>query len=159
MMDKLTLVIPAKNESESLPLVLKELEPLKIKVIVVIPAGDNLTRKSIENLDCKIIDEKNGKGYGCALRIGIEQVETDFFCIFNADGSFHPSYLNNMYEILNKDNVDFVFCSRYEVNGGSDDDTFLTYVGNKIFTFLCNFLLKLNSTDDFYTYVMGKTKK
>ena len=29
MMDKLTLVIPAKNESESLPKVLKELEPFK----------------------------------------------------------------------------------------------------------------------------------
>ena len=60
MMDKLTLVIPAKNESESLPIVLKELESLKIKVkvIVVIPTEDDLTKKSIKNFDCKIIDEK-----------------------------------------------------------------------------------------------------
>ena len=48
MMDKLTLVIPAKNESESLPRVLKELEFLKIKTIVVIPAKDNLTKLSIK---------------------------------------------------------------------------------------------------------------
>ena len=36
---------------------------------------------------------------------------------------------------MNKGNNDFVFNSRYEKNAGSDDDTILTYVGNKIFTF------------------------
>ena len=158
-MEKLTLVIPAKNESESLPIVLNELKSLKVKVVVVIPAEDNLTRQSIENFDCKIIEEKNGKGYGCALRTGIEQVDTEFFCIFNADGSFNPTYLKNMYETLSEKNIDFIFCSRYEVDGGSDDDTFLTYIGNKIFTFLCNFLFRLNITDVLFTYVMGKTKK
>ena len=158
-MHKLTLVIPAKNESESLPIVLKELETLKIKVIVVIPTEDHSTKKSIQSFDCKIIDEKNGKGYGSALKTGIEQVDTDFFCIFNADGSFDPSYLHNMYETLDKGNVDFIFCSRYEVNGGSDDDTLLTYIGNKIFTFLCNLLFRLGITDVLYTYVMGKSQK
>jgi glycosyltransferase involved in cell wall biosynthesis len=159
MMDNLTLVIPAKNESESLPVVLKELEFLKVKVIVVIPTEDYSTRQSIKDFNCKIIEEKNGRGYGCALRTGIEQVDTKFFCIFNADGSFDPLYLNNMYKTLNENKVDFIFCSRYEVNGGSDDDTFLTFIGNKIFTFLCNFLFKLNITDVLFTYVMGKTEK
>ena len=159
MMDKLTLVIPAKNESESLPTVLKELEILKINTLVVIPVEDKTTKESIQNFDCKIIEEKNGKGYGNALRTGINQVKTDFFCIFNADGSFDPKDLNKMHQILDKNNVDFVFCSRYEKNAGSDDDTFLTYLGNKIFTFLCNIFFKLKITDVLYTYVMGKTEK
>ena len=64
-----------------------------------------------------------------------------------------------MYEVLDKNNVDFIFCSRYEMNAGSDDDTFLTYVGNKIFTFLCNFFFKLKITDVLFTYVMGKSKE
>ncbi len=159
MMDKLTLVIPAKNESESLPVVLKELEIIKIKTLVVIPVEDKTTKESIQNFNCKIIEEKNGKGYGNALRTGINQVETDFFCIFNADGSFDPKDLGEMYQILDKNNADFVFCSRYEKNAGSDDDTFLTYVGNKIFTLLCNIFFKLRITDVLYTYVMGKTEK
>ena len=158
-MNKLTLVIPAKNESESLPKVLKELEYLKINTIVVIPNEDNLTKQSIQKFNCKIIEEKNGKGYGNALRTGINEVKTDYFCIFNADGSFNPIYLERMYEVLDKNNVDFIFCSRYEMNAGSDDDTFLTYVGNKIFTFLCNFLFKLKITDVLFTYVMGKSKE
>jgi len=158
-MNKLTLVIPAKNESESLPKVLKELEYLKINTIVVIPNEDNLTKQSIQEFNCKIIEEKNGKGYGNALRTGINEVKTDYFCIFNADGSFNPIYLERMYEVLDKNNADFIFCSRYEMNAGSDDDTFLTYVGNKIFTFLCNFFFKLKITDVLFTYVMGKSKE
>ena len=39
-MNKLTLVIPAKNEAESLPLVLKELEKFDCKIMVVLQSED-----------------------------------------------------------------------------------------------------------------------
>ena len=54
-------------------------------------------------------------------------------------------------------NCDFVFNSRYENNGGSDDDTFLTLIGNRIFTFACNLFFGLDISDVLFTYVMGKT--
>jgi len=158
-MERLTLVIPAKNESESLPKVLEELKHLNLKVLVVIPKNDQLTKESIKNFNCKIIEEHNGKGYGNALRTGIDKVETEFFCIFNADGSFNPIYLKDMIKTVSEEDLDFVFCSRYEGNGGSDDDTFLTYIGNKIFTFSCNILFNLKISDVLFTYVMGKTNK
>ena len=58
-------------------------------------------------------------------------------------------------ELLN--NCDFIFNSRYINGGGSEDDTFLTYCGNRIFTFICNLLFGLNISDELFTYVMGKT--
>ena len=61
-----------------------------------------------------------------------------------------------MYEQL-VNNCDFVFNSRYEKGGGSDDDTILTLIGNKIFTIICNLLFKLGISDVLFTYVMGKT--
>jgi hypothetical protein len=67
-----------------------------------------------------------------------------------------PKYLKNMFNELSN-NCDFVFNSRYENEGGSDDDTLLTYIGNKIITFTCNLLFRLNISDVLYTYVMGKT--
>ena len=154
-MKKLTLVIPAKDEAECLPRVLDELKNFDCKKIIIIPETDLNTRNSIKNFDCKIITQKTG-GFGRALILGIKEVETDFLCIFNADGSFDPQYLKNMYNAL-LNNCDFVFNSRYENSGGSDDDTFLTLVGNKIFTFICNLLFRLNITDVLFTYVMGKT--
>ena len=155
-MEDITLVIPAKNESESLPSVLSELEKYKIKKIVVIPSDDHLTIDSISNFDCKILPQK-GKGFGNALIQGINLVETKYFCIFNADGSFNPIYLKGMRDKLSE-NIDFIFCSRYKSEGGSEDDTILTYIGNKFFTTLCNIMFKLNISDILFTYVMGSTK-
>jgi glycosyltransferase involved in cell wall biosynthesis len=154
-MKELTLIIPAKDEAECLPRVLNELKNFDCKKIIIIPETDIDTRNSIKNFDCKIITQKVD-GFGRALILGIKEVETNFLCIFNADGSFDPQYLKNMYdELLN--NCDFVFNSRYESSGGSDDDTFLTLVGNRIFTFICNLLFRLNISDVLFTYVMGKT--
>ena len=155
-MNDVTLVIPAKNEAESLPDVLDELLKYKIKKIVIIPSEDKKTREAIEKFDCKILSQE-GKGFGNALIQGINRVETKYFCIFNADGSFDPIYLSKLKNKIQLD-LDFVFCSRYEAGGGSEDDTMLTYIGNKFFTGLCNLLFRLKITDVLFTYVMGSTK-
>ena len=154
-MEDLTLVIPAKNESECLPKVLSELKNFDCKKVIIIPKNDLDTLNAVKNFDCKIIKQIDD-GFGRALIQGIEEVETDFLCIFNADGSFDPKYLKNMFREVSS-NCDFVFNSRYENSGGSDDDTFLTLVGNRIFTFICNLLFRLNISDVLFTYVMGKT--
>ena len=54
------------------------------------------------------------KGYGDAIIQGIQSVETKFFCIFNADGSFDPKEINLMIDKLNHENLDLIFGSRYE---------------------------------------------
>ncbi len=159
-MENLTLVIPAKFESTTLPHVLKEIDDLKFKCkkIVVVPEYDKETIKSIEKFNCKILIQK-GEGFGNALIQGLNESQTEYSCIFNADGSFDPKYLGLMIEKFNSfQDLHFIFNTRYIKPGGSDDDTFLTKIGNYFFTFLCNQLFKLNISDVLFTYVMGKTK-
>ena len=156
-MKNLTLVIPAKNEEISLPKVLEEIKKYKCKKIIILSKKDKKTINAISNFKCKIIKQKIS-GYGAALTEGIENVKTKYLCIFNADGSFDPKYLNKMINYANK-NYDFIFASRYAHSGGSTDDTPLTYVGNKIFTFLGNFLFKLKISDILFTYILGNTNK
>jgi len=155
-MSNLTLIIPAKNERESLPKVLDELKGYSFVKNVILEATDKLTIDAIKNYDCKIIYQ-DSKGYGDALKKGIETVETELFCIFNADGSFDPKELELMINKLEDDKYDFVFASRYEENCGSEDDTFVTLVGNYIFTFLGKIFFRLEITDILYTYVMART--
>jgi len=152
----ITLVIPAKNESESLPAVLEELSKFNVKKIIVMSENDLDTFNSIKKYNEQIVYQK-GKGFGNALRTGINSVETQFFCVFNADGSFNPIDLEALRKKL-LDGADFVFSSRYLKDGGSDDDTVITYIGNYLFTNLCNILFRLNISDVLYTYVMGSTK-
>ena len=155
-MSDLTLIIPAKNEKESLPKVLDELEKFNFKKNIILEASDKLTIEAIKTYNCKIIYQ-DSKGYGDALNKGIETVKTEYFCIFNADGSFDPKELDLMINKLREDKYDFVFASRYEKNCGSDDDTFITFIGNYIFTYLGKIFFKLKITDILYTYVMART--
>ena len=132
-MDNLTLVIPAKYEKESLSKVLDELKPYNLKILVVLEKEDIETIRSIEGKNCEILHQIN-KGYGDALIQGINHVQTEFFCIFNADGSFNPIELPYMMNKINQENSDLVFGSRYEKGCSSDDfDTFITSIGNFIF--------------------------
>jgi glycosyltransferase involved in cell wall biosynthesis len=156
-MKNLTLVIPAKNEEFSLPKVLKEIKFFKCKKIVVLGKSDLKTIKSINNFDCNIIKQKSS-GYGNAIIEGIKKTKTQYVCIFNADGSFNPKYLNLMLKKALQ-GYDFVFASRYLKQGGSDDDTFLTLIGNKIFTFIGKFFFKLKLSDILFTFILGKTQK
>ena len=155
-MRDLTLIIPAKNERESLPKVLDELKKFSFKKNILLENSDKSTIEAIRIYDCHIIYQ-DSKGYGDALKKGIETVETEFFCIFNADGSFNPNELNLMISKLKNDKCDFVFASRYEKDCGSDDDTLITLLGNYIFTFLGKFFFKLEITDILYTFVMART--
>jgi hypothetical protein len=156
-LSNLTLLIPAKYERESLPIVLKSIESFNCKKLIVMSNDDYETIDSIKRYNCDVLFQKKS-GYGNAIIEGINNVETEYLCIFNADGSFDHNDIQKMYFLIIKNNLDFVFASRYFGSAsGSEDDSFLTYIGNKIFTFLGNLLFQLKLTDILYTYVMGKT--
>ena len=156
-MKNLTLVIPAKNEEYSLPKVLEEIKNIECKKFIILSKTDIKTIRSIKNYKCTIIKQKKC-GYGNALIEGINKVSTKYLCIFNADGSFDPKYLRIMNKKINLNNS-FLFASRYVNGGGSADDSLLTLIGNKIFTFIGKKIFKLKISDILFTYIMGETNK
>tara|TARA_E500000331_G_scaffold353567_1_gene404514 strand:+ start:72 stop:740 length:669 start_codon:yes stop_codon:yes gene_type:complete len=153
----LTLIIPAKNEAESLPKFLKEIQHLDLDIIVILQEGDEETQNSIKNqTNTKTLIQKIN-GYGSAIIEGLNSSKTEYSCIINADGSMDPKYLKSMLEkCIDKD---LIFASRYEKpGGGSEDDTFITLIGNKMFSLLGNLIFNLKISDILYTFVLGKTK-
>jgi len=153
----LTLIIPAKNEAESLPKFLNELKNFNTNIIIILPKEDLATQNSIKNINTniKILFQKKD-GYGAAIIEGLINSKTEYSCIINADGSMDPKYLHLMLE--NCIDKDLIFASRYEKpDGGSEDDTIITFFGNKIFSFLGNIIFDLKISDILYTYILGKT--
>ena len=157
-MSNLTLLIPAKYESESLPVFLKELKNYSYKKIVILDQNDIKTIESIKKFEDVEILNQDQKGYGNALIEGINHTQTELFCIINADGSMDPSELIGMLGEINSNRNDIVFGSRYMKNAGSDDDDLITSVGNFIFTLLGKIFFNLKISDILYTYVVGKTE-
>ena len=75
-MKNLTLVIPAKKESESLPLVMDELQKYNCKKLIVLSKSDIETINSIKSYNCEILLQKN-EGYGAAIIEGINKADTE----------------------------------------------------------------------------------
>lgn len=154
-MKDLTLIIPAKNEPESLPSVLEEIKDFNCEKIIILESSDTETINSIKKFNYQLVYQ-SGKGYGDALIDGINNVKTDFLCIYNADGSFDPRELKQMLSLC-KNNYDLIFASRYMKNSGSEDDTFLTMIGNFIFTLIGKIFFSVKISDILYTFLLGRT--
>ena len=73
-MRDLTLIIPAKNEVESLPVFLKEIKNYKCKKFIVLQKEDLETKQAIKKIkNIKIVEQVNN-GYGNALIEGVNSV-------------------------------------------------------------------------------------
>jgi glycosyltransferase involved in cell wall biosynthesis len=155
-MKDLTLIIPTKNEVESLPSFLNEIKNFECKKLIVLQKEDLDTIEVLKKIvNIEILYQENN-GYGNALIEGAKAVKTKYFCIINADGSMDPKYLHEMLESCEE--KDLIFASRYQKpGGGSDDDDAVTYIGNQVFTLIGNIFFKLSISDILYTYILGKT--
>jgi glycosyltransferase involved in cell wall biosynthesis len=156
-MKNISLIIPAKNELESLGKTIREILSYKFvnEIIVVVDSKNDNSIKAVKKYDVKIVIQKKG-GYGSAIIEGFNYASNEYGCIFNADFSFNPQYLKLMINKTNK--YQFIFGSRYIKNGSSDDDTIITFIGNKIFTFMAKLLLKIKLSDVLFTYVLCNVK-
>ena len=154
-MDKLTLIIPAKEEKHSLPKVLDEIKNLNLKKLIILAKNDYETINAIKSADCEILFQ-TGKGYGNAIREGIDHAKTKYISIFYADGSTDPKNLRPMLDKIKNEKNQIIFGSRYEKNAGSDDDDLITRIGNHFFTLFGNIFFSLNISDILFTYIVAE---
>lgn len=157
----ITIIIPARDEEASLKKLLKKFKFYKklYKEIIVIDgkSKDNTIQIAKRN-NCKVINQK-GLGYGDAIIKGVNSVKTKYFIIFDADGSKDPVYLKRFIEKLKAKSTDIIFAERYGLGAGSHDDTFLTFIGNRIFTIIGKIFFNLKLNDILHTFFLCEVKK
>lgn len=160
-MNKVTIIIPTKNEEESLKVLLSEINKLEFKdiiyeTIIVDANSTDGTHEVAKKNQCKIIIEQEKKGYGSAIIEGINNSNSKYAVILDGDGSKNPNYIYDLYKAIEKRNDDFIFASRYGKDAGSKDDTFLTHIGNRIFTNLGKLMFKTKINDILHTFFICK---
>lgn len=156
MNKKISVIIPAKNEDLCLSTMVNELPMDIIKEIIVIDghSTDN-TVQVAKDLGLQVYLEE-GKGYGCGISTGLKYATGDYITIMDADGSYDPKSLYILQEKLENENLDAVFCSRYLPESGSDDDTPIRFLGNKLFSWALRFVHGVQITDSLFLYCLSK---
>ena len=152
---KTSIIIPAINEVGAIGKVLEEIpRGIAGEIIVVDNHSTDGTQELVRKMGYRIIQQK-GKGFGAAITSGIEEAKGEIMLVINADGSQNPKDIPRLLEKIDE-GYDLVLASRYLPGAGSDDDTFLHYCGNKIFTWLCNKLYKDGISDSLYFFLAAK---
>jgi glycosyltransferase involved in cell wall biosynthesis len=149
---RVSVVIPARNEAESLPHVLPRVPSWVHEVILVDGLSVDDTSGVARLLAPEIrIVEQTGKGKGNALREGFVNCTGDVVVAIDADGSMDPLEMDRYVELIAM-GFDYVKGSRMLPGGSSEDLTGIRRIGNWMFRTLTNLLTGSRYSDLCYGY-------
>lgn len=159
-MNKLSIVIPAYNEAETIYEVLQKVLDVELhqgfqKEILLV---NDCSTDRMEEVIHEFIASNNGaeikyfkhevnQGKGAAIHTGIKAATGSYIIIQDADLEYDPSEYRILLEPIIKGSADVVFGSRF-IGGKPHRILFFWHtIGNKLLTFTSNLFSNLNLTD------------
>ena len=156
-MSRVSVIIPSLNEAGCIKDVLDSIPKNLVEEILVVDGhSTDGTPDIVRSLGYRVIAQE-GKGFGSALNTGIKQAQGEIVAIMDGDGSYEVNDLPKLIALV-QNGCDFAFGSRYTKESGSKDDTFIRFIGNKIFTFLLRSLHGVRLSDALFLYVVANKK-
>lgn len=155
---KLSIVIPAHNEEESITETIDQIEEAFSKVNIdheIFVVDDNSkdnTRQVLETLAQKYPSLKyetnhGPNGFGYAVRFGLERFSGDCVAVMMADLSDSPYDLIRYYTTMVEGNYDCVFGSRFIKGGKVIDYPWLKKIINRVANFIIRMVMRIKYND------------
>lgn len=140
-MNKLSVIIPAKNEVENLPTciagIFKELDIAKIshEILVIDDGSIDDTFETVNKLSqtfhtVRCITNNGEKGFGRAIRLGLSEFSGDVVAIMMADQSDSPKDLVLYWKTIN-DGAECAFGSRFIKGSNLNDYPIVKLIANR----------------------------
>ncbi len=169
--NKLSIVIPAYNEGETIHLILNKIKSvdlignIKKEIIIVNDCSKDHTEQAIQSyqqqnpdLNIQYYKHDYNKGKGAALHTGIAKATGEYLIIQDADLEYDPDEYNDLLKPICNGFADVVYGSRFM---GSNPHRILFFwhtIGNRWLTFASNMFSNMNLTDMETCYKLFDTK-
>lgn len=155
---KLSIVIPAYNEEESISETVEQIEEAFAKVNIeheIFIVNDNSKDGTLEVLkqlaqkypSVKYETNKGPNGFGYAVRYGLERFSGDCVAVMMADLSDSPYDLIRYYTTMIEGNYDCVFGSRFIKGGKVIDYPWVKKIINRIANFIIRMVMRIKYND------------
>ncbi|QYA27150.1 glycosyltransferase family 2 protein [Gramella sp. MT6] len=145
------VIIPAFNEAESIPYVIREIPEMVYEVIVVSNNSTDDTEENARNAGATVLVEPH-KGYGYACLKGMEYIsrqeqKPDIIVFLDGDYSDYPEEMHKILEPILQEDKDFVVGARVAEWREDGSMTFPQIFGNKLATTLMKLFFNSRFTD------------
>ncbi len=155
----ISVIIPAFNEERTIQEVVDAVQalPIQTQIIVVNDGSTDRTYVILEELlknhnaclhgsSLTVVQYKENRGKGFAIRKGLFHVEGDAVVIQDADSELCPKDLLKLVEPLKKEEIDVVYGSRFL--NGRGNASYLNFVANRLLAMYTNLLYGCRITDE-----------
>ena len=167
---KLSILIPAYNESATIHLILDKVKNVQLaggiekEVVIVNDASTDATEEAIKNyqagnteLNIQYYAQPENRGKGAAIHRAIEEATGEYCVVQDADLEYDPEEYNILLKPILNGMADVVYGSRF-MGGQPHRILFFWHsLGNAFLTFLSNMFTNLNLTDMETCYKMFKS--
>ena len=153
-LDDVVVIIPALNEEESLPLVLRDLPD--VAAVIVVDNGSHDRTAQVATDGGAIVASEPNRGYGAACLCGLQKlaelvahgsIEPTIVVFVDADYSDHPDELSLILDPIRQNGADFVVGSRLTGRREKGAMPPQSVYGNKLACFLIWLLFRVTYTD------------
>ena len=145
---RITVIIPALNEEQSIPMVINDLPKDTVDEIIVVDNGssDN-TVSAAEKKGARVVKEDT-RGYGAACQKGISCAKNpDIIVILDADYSDYPEKISVLLDPIIEQNFDMILGSRTLGRAEKGSLTLPQIFGNRLATILIAKITGFKYTD------------
>ena len=155
---KLSIVIPAYNEEESIKETIDQIEEAFSQVAIdheIVVVNDNSkdnTAQVLEELSKKYpavtyVTNLGPNGFGYAIRYGLERYSGDCVAVMMADLSDSPYDLIRFYNTMVEGNYDCIFGSRFMKGGKVIDYPLVKKIINRIANLIIRVVMRIKYND------------
>lgn len=150
---KLSIIIPAYNEIDTIPEVLDRVraENFDKEIIVVDDCSTDGTREFLrKQQDIKLIEHEHNFGKGASIKTALEHVTGDVVIIQDADLEYDPADYPKLVQPIIDGKADIVYGTRFA--GRKPNMRLANYIANKLFAWLATVLYGVRITDEATCY-------